>query len=406
MKMRSPRHLWTGEWRLESDQAREAAEEEAARRRAAREAAERERATATTRTGAPSRSISVRAAAVIALVAALVAGGAFAAGSLLTSDSSPAPQPLPAVSGKPIQPDKGQSVAGKIYAQASPAVVSIRTPSGSGTGFLVDRDGTLVTNAHVVGNSDRVVVKFGPDGRSLDGKVVGSDPSSDLAVVHIEPNSEPSNAKPLQFADSRQVQVGQTAIAIGNPFGLDRTATEGIVSGIGRSIRAPNGFSIDQVIQTDAPINPGNSGGPLLDDTGRVIGVNSQIATAGASQGNVGIGFAVPSNTVREVVPRIKNGDRIARPFLGVETSDSTNPAAPTGAEVQGVTAGGPADGAGLTQGDVITEIDGQPVTGSNDVSRIVNGKQPGDHIALRIDRSGQDIRLSATLGNRPAKTP
>jgi S1-C subfamily serine protease len=406
MTMRSPRHLWTGEWRLESEQARQAAEEEAARRRAARKAAERDRANDPTPTGAGPRRIGVRAAALIALASAAIAAGAFAAGALLNDNGSKAPAPLPAVSGKPVQPDKGQTRAGKIYAQASPAVVSIRTPSGSGTGFLVDQDGTLVTNAHVVGNSDRVVVKFGQDGRSIDGQVSGSDPSSDLAVVHIDPSSAPRSAKPLQFADSRQVRVGDTAIAIGNPFGLDRTATEGIVSGIGRHITAPNGFSIDEVIQTDAPINPGNSGGPLLDETARVIGVNSQIATAGASQGNVGIGFAVPSNTVREVVPRLKRGDRIARPWLGVETADSTNPAAPRGAEVQTVTPGGPAEGAGVSPGDLITEIDGQPVDNSSDISRVVNGKQPGDHVDLRVDRSGQDIRLGATLGNRPARTP
>jgi putative serine protease PepD len=405
--MRSPRHLWTGEWRLESDQAREAAEEELARLREARLAAERERAAATAPVGRPRRTVTLRAAAALAVAAAAIAAGAFTAGSLLSGgDSVKAPEPLPAVAGKPVQPDKGQTQAGKIYAQASPAVVSIRTSSGSGTGFLVDRAGTLVTNAHVVGDAARVVVKFGPDGRSLDGEVVGSDPSSDLAVVHIAASSAPKTAKPLQFADSRQVRVGDTAIAIGNPFGLDRTATEGIVSGIGREIKAPNGFSIDEVIQTDAPINPGNSGGPLLDETGRVIGVNSQIATAGNSQGNVGIGFAVPSNTVREVVPRLKAGDRIARPWLGVETADSSNPAAPSGAEIQVVTPGGPADGAGLSQGDVITEIDGQPVNGSQDVNQIINGKQPGDSVDVRIDRSGQSIGVSVTLGNRPAHTP
>jgi putative serine protease PepD len=403
MAMKFPRHLWTGEWRLESEQAREAAEEEAARRRQALAAAERER-TAAQPAGAPPRTIRLKTAAAVALVAAAIAGGAFAAGALLHDD--PKVQPLPAVSGKPVAPDKGQSAAGKIYDQASPAVVSVRTDSGSGTGFLIDRDGTLVTNAHVVGDADRVIVKFGPDGRSIDGEVKGSDPSSDLAVVKIDPGSAPRNAKPLQFADSRQVRVGDTAIAIGNPFGLDRTATEGIVSGIGRSITAPNGFSIDEVIQTDAPINPGNSGGPLLDDTARVMGVNSQIATAGNSQGNVGIGFAVPANTVREVVPRLERGDKIARPYLGVETSDPTDPNAPSGAEVRTVTPGGPADGAGVDPGDVITEIDGEPVRGSEDVSRIVNGKEPGDHLDIRVDRSGQDVTLDATLQNRPAHTP
>jgi putative serine protease PepD len=403
MAMKFPRHLWTGEWRLESEQAREAAEEEAARRRQALAAAERERA-ATQPAGAPLRTIRLKTAAAVALVAAAVAGGAFAAGALLHDDNNV--QPLPAVSGKPIAPDKNQSRAGKIYAQASPAVVSIRTDVGSGTGFLIDHDGTLVTNAHVVGNADRVVVKFGQDGRSIDGEVKGADPSSDLAVVKIDPGSAPRNAKPLQFADSRQVQVGDTAIAIGNPFGLDRTATEGIVSGIGRSIKAPNGFSIDEVIQTDAPINPGNSGGPLLDETARVMGVNSQIATAGNSQGNVGIGFAVPSNTVREVIPRLEKGDKIARPYLGVETSDPTDPNAPAGAEVTTVTPGGPAEGAGVNAGDVITELDGQPVSGSTDVARIVNTKKPGDHLRIRIDRSGQDVTLDATLQNRPAHTP
>jgi putative serine protease PepD len=403
MAMKFPRHLWTGEWRLESEQAREAAEEEAARRRQALAAAERERAAAQPAGAAP-RTIRLKTAAAVALVAAAVAGGAFAAGALLHDDAKV--QPLPAVSGKPIAPDKNQSRAGKIYAQASPAVVSIRTDVGSGTGFLIDRNGTLVTNAHVVGNADRVVVKFGQDGRSIDGQVKGADPSSDLAVVKIDPGSAPRSAKPLQFADSRQVQVGDTAIAIGNPFGLDRTATEGIVSGIGRSIKAPNGFSIDEVIQTDAPINPGNSGGPLLDETARVMGVNSQIATAGNSQGNVGIGFAVPSNTVREVVPRLEKGDKIARPYLGVETSDPTDPNAPSGAEVTTVTPGGPAEGAGVNAGDVITELDGQPVSGSADVARIVNTKKPGDHLRIRIDRSGQDVTLDATLQNRPAHTP
>jgi putative serine protease PepD len=404
MAMKFPRHLWTGEWRLESEQAREAAEEEAARRRAALAAAERERAAAGETTGAPPRTIRLRTVAAVALVAAAIAGGAFAAGALLHDD--PRVQPLPAVSGKPVAPDKNQSRAGKIYDQASPAVVSIRTDNGSGTGFLIDRKGTLVTNAHVVGTSARVVVKFGPDGRSIDGEVKGTDPSSDLAVVTIDPGSAPRSAKPLQFADSRQVRVGDTAIAIGNPFGLDRTATAGIVSGIGRSITAPNGFSIDQVIQTDAPINPGNSGGPLLDETGRVMGVNSQIATSGNSQGNVGIGFAVPSNTVREVVPRLERGDRIARPYLGVETTDPTDPNAPPGAEVRKVTPGGPAEGAGVDPGDVITELDGQAVLGSSDVSRIVNAKQPGDHLDIRVDRSGQDVTLDATLQNRPARTP
>jgi S1-C subfamily serine protease len=404
--MRSPRHLWTGDWRFESEQAREAAEEEAARRRAAyaeRVTAEHGELPAGAYAGAP-RTIRLRTAVAVAVAALAIAAGAFAAGAILQDDGDVAP--LPAVSGNPVQPRKGETRAGAIYAQASPAVVSIRTDGGSGTGFLIDRDGTLVTNAHVVGAADRVVVKFGPDGRSLDGEVTGTDPSSDLAVVKIDPGQAPAGAKPLRFADSREVRVGDVAIAIGNPFGLDRTATEGIVSGIGREIQAPNGFQIDEVIQTDAPINPGNSGGPLLDDTGRVIGVNSQIATGGGGQGNVGIGFAVPSNTVRQVVPRLAKGETIDRPWLGLESSDPVTPGAPAGAEVQSVVTGGPAEQAGVRQGDIVTELDGRPVRGSADVSRIVNAKRPGDDISIRVDRSGQEVTLGAKLGTRPARIP
>src|SRR5205823_2433561 len=157
------------------------------------------------------------------------------------------------------------------------------------TGFLVDGRDTIVTNAHVVGSASRVAVRFGAHGRTLDGHVLGTDESSDLAVVHVDPSAVPADAKPLRLADSSRVRVGDTAIAIGNPFGLDRTATEGIVSALDRQIQAPNGFQIDHVIQTDAPINPGNSGGPLLDDAGHVIGVTTQIATSGnGAEGNVG----------------------------------------------------------------------------------------------------------------------
>jgi putative serine protease PepD len=254
----------------------------------------------------------------------------------------------------------------------------------------------------VVGQSRRVTIRFG-EGASVSADVQGTDPSSDLAVVKVPPARIPKGVKPLRFADSRQVSVGDVAIAIGNPFGLDRTATEGIVSGLGRTIEAPNGFSIDQVIQTDAPINPGNSGGPLLDETGRVIGVNSQIATAG-SQGNVGIGFAVPSNTVRTVVPRLQRGERIQRGYLGVETSDATTTGG--GAEVQTVVPGGPAERAGLRPGDIIKKIDGAAIGDSAAMSAAVSGRRPGDEVEIEIDRSGETETIDATLGTRPARTP
>src|SRR6266513_2097323 len=278
---------------------------------------------------------------------------------------------------RPINPRQGQTRTGAIYAKAVPAVVSIRTGAGSGTGFLIDNTHTIVTNAHVVDNSKHVTVRFGARGTDLDGQVLGTDASSDLAVVRIQSSSAPKAATPLPLADSRSVQVGDTAIAIGNPFGLDRTATEGIVSGLGRRIQAPNGFEIDAVIQTDAPINPGNSGGPLLDDSGHVIGVNSQIATAGAGGGNLGIGFAVPSNTARQVVPQLERGETVRHPWLGVQTS--ADPTSPNGAQVQGVTPGGPAEKAGLRQNDVIKAIDGQPVQDPSALSSAIEAKKPGD---------------------------
>jgi putative serine protease PepD len=403
--MRYPRHLWSGSWRTDSEQA----EEELARRRGHRFAPGEDdpdnAATAvhsTTATGGRPRVPALFALGVGVLVAA-----AFAIGSLIGKDDNTA-QPLPAVAARPINPKQGETRTGAIYAKAVPAVVSIRTSSGSGTGFLIDNTHTIVTNAHVVDTAKHVTVRFGANGTDLDGRVLGIDASSDLAVVHIQPGSAPKAAQPLPLADSRSVQVGDTAIAIGNPFGLDRTATEGIVSGLGRRIQAPNGFEIDQAIQTDAPINPGNSGGPLLDDSGRVIGVNSQIETGGGtSGGNVGIGFAVPSNTVRSVVPILEQGKNVEHAFLGVQAAaDVSGGIAPAGAEIADVTPGGPAEAAGLQPGDIITAIDGKPIDSFDQVSAIVNAHKVGDEIDLRVNRGGGERSFHVKLGTRPNSTP
>jgi putative serine protease PepD len=404
--MGSPRHLWTGGWRDESERAREAAAEAAELRPAAHAPAPAaapgaEPAEPRERSGA-SRRLTLLLGLVLA--AAAIAGGAFAAGMLLDGGGNDGPAPLPAVASEPIKPHRGETRAGAIYAAASPAVVSIRTDVGEGTGFLIERSGMLVTNAHVVGTSTHVLVRFGQDGDSLDGDVLGVDPSSDLAVVSVDPDRVPKGAKALRFADSRAVEVGDLVVAIGNPFGLDRTATEGIVSGLGRSIQSPNGFAIDDVIQTDAPINPGNSGGPLLDDGGNVIGVNSQIATAGVA-GNIGIGFAVPSNTVRQIVPRLEKGEAIPRPWLGVTTTPAS-PTHPDGAQVAEVIGGGPADQAGVRRGDVIKRIDGGPVLDPEDVAQAIGTDKPGDEVAIVVERDGRTQTLHATLGKRPARTP
>ncbi len=409
--MKGPRHLWTGDWRNASHENEEAlAEHEPLRAPTEDPLAE---PASTTQLGAdeePGRRGRLRSAPfAIGLVIAILAAAGIFANSLIgggddsssNTQSAKAPDALPAVSAKPLKPRKGQTVAGAIYDAASPAVVSIRTTEGSGTGFLVDSDGTVVTNDHVVGSSKRVVVRFGRDGGVIDADVLGTDPSSDLAVITIPKRSIPKGVKPLQFADSRNARVGDMVLAIGNPFDLDRTATEGIVSALGRDIEAPNHYTINNVIQTDAPINPGNSGGPLLDDSAHVIGVNSQIATSGGSEGNLGIGFAVPSNTVRQVVPVLKKGGTIKRAYLGVETGDPQNGGA--GAQISSEIAGGPAERSGLQVGDVIKSVSGKPVTDATQLSILVAQKQPGERVAVAVVRNGAKRTIQVTLGTRPA---
>jgi putative serine protease PepD len=404
--MGSPRHLWTGGWRAESERARAEEEGTAELRRPAPPQAPGEADApdgGAERPGGGSRRLSLLLG--LMLAAAAIAGGAFAAGMLLEGGSDSGAEPLPAVSSEPIKPHRGETRAGAIYAVASPAVTSIRTNRGAGTGFLIDGErGTLVTNAHVIGTATHVLVRFGQNGDAVDGDVLGVDPSSDLAVVSIDPDRIPRGTKALRFADSRAVEVGDLVVAIGNPFGLDRTATEGIVSGLGRSIQSPNGFAIDDVIQTDAPINPGNSGGPLLDDGAHVIGVNSQIATAGVA-GNIGIGFAVPSNTVREIVPQLERGEAIRRPWLGVTTTPAS-PTHPDGAEVADVAEDGPAEDAGVRRGDVIKRVDGEAVQDPEDVAAAIGDDEPGDEVDVVVERDGHTQTLHATLGKRPARIP
>ena len=328
--------------------------------------------------------------------ATLVSAGAFGFGLLDAGDPPAAASPLPRSAAVAA---KQQGDVAAIYKAASPAVVSVRTGSGSGTGFVVDTDGTVVTNAHVVGSSDRVELQFSDD-RTASAEVRGVDRSSDLAVLHVDP-AEAGTLTALSLADSSTVRTGQLAIAIGSPFGLPQTATAGIVSGTGRHIQAPDGFQIDSVIQTDAPINPGNSGGPLLDAAGRVIGVNSQIATGGTSSGNVGIGFAVPANTVRDVIPRLQRGETIRRAYLGVSTA-----AAGGGAVVREITAGGPAARAGLRSGDVIVAVGGERIGEPDDVAAAIEEREPGETVAVEIRRDGEPETLDVRLTARPESTP
>jgi putative serine protease PepD len=289
-----------------------------------------------------------------------------------------------------------------VYAAASPSVVSVRTSTGSGTGFLVNSDGTIVTNAHVVGDNNQVQVRFDDKGELHDAQVLSVDTSTDLAALKVDASAA-QGVRPLELADSDDVEVGDTAVAIGYPLGLDRTATAGIVSGLERQIEAPNGFSIDKVIQTDAAVNPGNSGGPLLNAKGQVIGVNSQIATAGGGEGNVGIAFAIPSNTVKQVLPDLENGTAPQHAYLGLSTTDSPNG---DGAQIAQATSGGPADRAGLQAGDIVTKVDGDDVHGPNDVATAIEDNKPGDKVEVTVTRGGSEHTVEVTLGQRPNQVP
>jgi S1-C subfamily serine protease len=295
--------------------------------------------------------------------------------------------------------------------------------TATGSGFLIDTEGHIVTNNHVVEGADRVEVKLGASDTTYTAEVVGTDPATDVALLKVDAPAD--QLHPLSIGDSSKVQVGEEVIAIGNPFGLDRTVTAGIVSALQRQIQAPNGFSISHVIQTDAAINPGNSGGPLIDSSGSVIGINSQIQTGGGSGGNVGIGFAVPINTAREVVQQIEQHGEVKHAYLGISGGSITPDLAKAlklpeeeGVLVNEVVKGGPADQAGVKGGDtsatiegasfrlggdVITEIDGKKVAGMEDVINAVNAASPGDTMELTVDRDGKNKAIAVTLGVRPA---
>ena len=320
--------------------------------------------------------------------------------------------------------DRGLTV-GQIYERDSKGVAFIQAQGSSGaatgSGFVIDDDGHILTNAHVVQDAEQIQVKIGDDEDARDAKLIGMDPSSDVALLDV---SEDGDLTPLELGDSDSVSVGDPVVAIGNPFGLDRTVTSGIVSAKQRQIQAPNGFSISDVIQTDAAVNPGNSGGPLLDANGRVIGINSQIATD--SGGNDGVAFAVPIETAKDVADQLIADGSVQRAYLGISGGDITSTLADAldlpvdhGVVVEQVYGGGPADDAGLrgatgdatvqgqsvpTGGDIITAIDGKEISGMEEVISTVNGAEPGDELTLTVIRDGSQQDLKVTLGERPAQ--
>jgi putative serine protease PepD len=304
-----------------------------------------------------------------------------------------------------------------------------RRGSATGSGIVIDSKGTILTNYHVVENAVKVTVSL-EKGQSVDAQVVGKDPSNDLAVLRIP--TDGLTLHPLTLGDSSKVEVGDPVYAIGNPFDLERTLTTGVISALQREITAPNGFTINNVLQTDAPINPGNSGGPLLNAEGKVIGLNSQIETGGSGDGSVGIGFAVPINTAKSEISQLEKGGTVRGAYLGLTslTIDGSlsglNLPVKSGALVQAVQHGTPAEKAGIhggsvtgsteagtvaLGGDIIVSFDGKPVTSSENLGEYVAAKKPGDTVKLGILRANgkgsyEHKTVSVTLGSRPNSVP
>jgi S1-C subfamily serine protease len=343
------------------------------------------------------------AVSVGAVVGVLAIAGAFEDDSEPPARSS---TPSPTATAAP-----GSAVdVSDLYARVSDGVVFVQANSGrgdlpfpgggraaSGSGFLIDDEGHIVTNDHVVAGADEFRVRFGEDGEPIEAELLGADPSVDLALLKVDPADVDGELRPLELGASEDMRPGDPAIAIGSPFGLEGTVTSGIVSALGRTIQAPNGFSISGAIQTDAAINPGNSGGPLLDEQGRVIGVNSQIRTDGGNA-NSGVGFAVPVDEIKRSLPALEKGEDPERAFLGV----SSELAPEGGAEVREVVGDSPAARGGMRSGDTIVEIAGQPVREPDDVSAVVNSRRPGDEMRVVVERGGERRTLTVTLGDQP----
>jgi len=340
---------------------------------------------------------------VLAAVAAFAAGAAGVAGVAVGRETvddqatGRAPNATAAV-GEPVATVPGPvsedavEPAAAVAAALGPAVVQIETGSGLGSGFVYDASGLILTAAHVLGDAEEVQVRLA-DGTSRTGTVVGSDDSTDVAVVQVEADGDLPVAT---LATGVELQVGQDAIAIGSPFGLDQTVTAGIISALGRSTRTPGG--VIPAIQTDAPINSGNSGGALADRQGRVIGINDSIITGNLqSSGNVGVGFAIPIDIAKAVADKIVAGEPTEPGYLGVGGADATGDRA--GAAVTSVEAGSPAADAGITADDVVTAVDDRKVSSMIDLAAAVRTNVPGDEVSLTLLRDGEERTVEVTLG-------
>jgi putative serine protease PepD len=357
-----------------------------------------------------SRLLPIIAGAIAgAIIAVIVASASSSTHTVTTTVSTAQAQGVPTALSTST---KGLTV-NQIYRQASPGVVDIvvsdrsqgfgpfggsQQSGGEGAGAVYDSKGDILTDEHVVENATSVKVNF-QDGKTVPAKVLGTDPSTDVAVIRVDvPSSE---LHPIPFANSSATQVGDPVVAIGSPFSLPETTTAGIVSAVGRSIQAPNGYTITGSIQTDAAINPGNSGGPLLDADAQVVGLNDQIQTNSGS--SAGVGFATPSNTDARIANAIIGGHPVKHAYVGVELNANSNSG---GAQVSSITSGSPADSVGVQPGDVVTAINGKTISSTEQFIETVDTYTPGQKIQLTVKRSGQTKTLSLTLGNRPNSAP
>lgn len=331
-----------------------------------------------------------------------------------------------------ITEDEKNNIA--VYEKAADGVVNITSiavqldfffnpfpTQGSGSGSIIDLKGHILTNHHVVANAQKLEVTLA-DGSKWPAKLVGSDPDNDLAVIKIDAPRE--KLKVIPMGDSKNLRIGQKVLAIGNPFGLERTLTTGVISSLGRTIRSDAGYLIEDVIQTDAAINPGNSGGPLLNSEGEIIGINTAIISP--SGGSVGIGFAIPVNTAKRVIPELISKGYVSYPYIGAtiqslipEIAQFLKLKVDRGAMIAEVVKGGPADKAGLkggTQrvqignmivivgGDVVVKADQQEIKTHDDLIRYIREKKPGDTILLKVYRKGDFKEIKVTLGERPRR--
>jgi putative serine protease PepD len=341
-------------------------------------------------------------AALAALAAGLIGAGAAAVLIDNSSTSSTTTVVRETAVGAAANASTAPLSVANVYRRTAPGVVEITVTTGSsplggsaqaqGSGFVYDSAGHIVTNDHVVDGATSVSVRLA-NGARYPATVVGTDPSTDLAVIKID--APAAQLHPLTVADSSTLVVGAPVVAIGSPFGLEGTITSGIISSLHREIEAPNNFTIEDAIQTDAAINHGNSGGPLLDLSGRVIGVNAQIKSD--SGGNEGVGFAVPSSTVRTIVSELLQKGSVQHAYLGVSLSANGS------ARLDAISPGEAAQKAGLQAGDVVIKIDGATVTSGSQLRGAIDGHKPGDKVRITVRRSGSEKTVTVTLGTRPA---